>query len=44
MVTVEYIVVVGTVGLVVVAALVGFGPKIRAAYEHSRGVLAQPYP
>jgi Flp pilus assembly pilin Flp len=43
-VTTEYVIVVGAVGLVVVGALVGIGPKLVAGYQHARGTLSQPFP
>jgi Flp pilus assembly pilin Flp len=42
--TVEYIVLVGTVGLVVMAALVAIGPVLIADYETTRSVVAAPFP
>jgi Flp pilus assembly pilin Flp len=43
-VTAEYVIVVGTVSLVLTGALLGVGPKLVAGYTHARGVLLQPYP
>jgi hypothetical protein len=43
-VTAEYVVIVGTVGLVVSGALIGIGPKLVSAYVQARNVLAQPLP
>lgn len=43
-VTTEYVIVVGAVGLLFVAALVAVGPTLVASYEMTRSVLASPYP
>jgi hypothetical protein len=43
-VTAEYVIVVGTVSLVVTGALIGIGPKLVSAYVQARNVLAQPLP
>jgi Flp pilus assembly pilin Flp len=42
--SVEYIVLVGTVGLVVMAALVAVGPPLIADYRAVRSTVASPYP
>jgi Flp pilus assembly pilin Flp len=41
-VTTEYVILVGTVGLVVAAALFGLGPGLVANYELTRSVIASP--
>jgi Flp pilus assembly pilin Flp len=43
-VSVEYIVVVGTVGLLFAAAVAALGPGLIASYETTRSVVASPYP
>jgi hypothetical protein len=43
-VSTEYVIVVGAVGLFVAGALLAAGPQVLAGYEHSRDVLAQPFP
>lgn len=43
-VTAEYVVIVGTVALVVSGALIGIGPRLVSAYVQARNVLAQPLP
>jgi hypothetical protein len=40
----EYVVLLGTIGMLAVGALVGFGPQLVSAYQHARQVLAQPAP
>ena len=43
-VTTEYVVVVGTTGLLLVGALVSVGPLLLASYERSRALLIAPFP
>lgn len=43
-VSAEYVIVVGTVGLMAVSAFVVIGPELVAAYDHARNVLAVPFP
>jgi Flp pilus assembly pilin Flp len=40
----EYVVLVGTVGLAIVAALVLVGPKLVKDYERSRNIVTSPMP
>jgi hypothetical protein len=40
----EYVIVVGTVGLVVAVALAGIGPQLLSSFERSRGILVCPVP
>jgi Flp pilus assembly pilin Flp len=42
--TSEYVVVVGTVSLLLVGALVSVGPLLLASYERSRALLIAPFP
>lgn len=42
--TTEYVVLVGTVGLLVVSAMVSVGPLLLASYERSRAILIGPFP
>jgi Flp pilus assembly pilin Flp len=42
--TTEYVVLVGTVGLLVVGALVSVGPLLLNSYERSRAILISPFP
>ena len=42
--TSEYVILVGTVGLLLVGALVSVGPMLLASYYRSRAVLMGPYP
>lgn len=42
--SVEYVVLVGTVGLVVMAALVAVGPVLISDYETTRSIVAAPFP
>jgi Flp pilus assembly pilin Flp len=42
--TTEYVVLVGTVSLLVVGALVSVGPLLLNSYEKSRAVLIGPFP
>lgn len=43
-VTTEYVVLVGTVGLLLVGAIVGVGPLLVTSYERSRALLLAPFP
>lgn len=43
-VTSEYVILVGTVGLVVAGAFIAIGPQLVAGYQHARDVLAAPFP
>ena len=43
-VTTEYVVLVGTVGLLLVGAIVGVGPFLATSYERSRALLLAPFP
>lgn len=43
-VTTEYVVLVGTVGLLLVGAIVGVGPMLVTSYERSRAFLLAPFP
>ena len=43
-VSVEYIIVVGAVGLMFAAAIAALGPGLLASYETTRSVVASPYP
>lgn len=43
-VTTEYVVLVGTVGLLLVGAIVGIGPMLATSYERSRALLLAPFP
>jgi hypothetical protein len=43
-VSTEYVIVVGAVGLLFMAALVAVGPELVASYEITRSVIASPYP
>ncbi len=43
-VSTEYVIVVGTVGLVVVSAFLFIGPELVSGYQHARDVLAVPFP
>jgi hypothetical protein len=43
-VTTEYVIVVGAVALLFVAALVAVGPGLVASYQVTRSVLASPFP
>jgi Flp pilus assembly pilin Flp len=40
----EYVVLVGTVGLLLVGAIVGVGPLLVTSYERSRALLLAPFP
>ncbi len=40
----EYVILVGTVGLIAAGALVSIGPEILAGYQHARDTLASPVP
>ena len=40
----EYVILMGTVGLIVAGALVAIGPQIIAGYQHARDTLASPLP
>ena len=40
----EYVIIVGSVGLLAMAALVAIGPQLIGAYDHARNVLAVPFP
>lgn len=40
----EYVVIVGTVSLVVASALVAVGPLLLASYERSRSMIVSPFP
>jgi Flp pilus assembly pilin Flp len=42
--SVEYIVLVGTVGLLLMAALFALGPGLIANYETTRSIVAAPFP
>ena len=42
--TSEYVVLVGTVGLMIVSAVVAVGPLLLASYERSRAILIGPFP
>ncbi len=42
--TTEYVVLVGTVGLLLVGAIVGVGPMLVTSYERSRALLLAPFP
>jgi Flp pilus assembly pilin Flp len=43
-VSTEYAIILGTVGLIAAGALVAAGPRVLSAYQHSRDILAQPFP
>lgn len=43
-VSTEYVIVVGTVGLLAVGAFVAIGPQLVSAYDHARNILAVPFP
>lgn len=42
--TTEYVVVVGTLSLLVVGALVSVGPILLSSFERSRALLISPFP
>lgn len=42
--TVEYVVLVGAVGLGVMVALVAIGPGLIASYQQTRSIVASPFP
>jgi Flp pilus assembly pilin Flp len=43
-ITTEYVIVVGTMSLLIVGALVSVGPLLLASYERSRALLIAPFP
>jgi len=43
-VTSEYVILVGTVGLIVAGAFIAIGPQLVSGYAHARNVLAAPFP
>jgi hypothetical protein len=43
-VSTEYVIVVGTVGLLVVSAFLVIGPELVTEYNHARNLLAIPFP
>jgi hypothetical protein len=43
-VSTEYVIAVGTVGLVVAGALIAIGPQLIHGYDHARNVLGVPFP
>jgi Flp pilus assembly pilin Flp len=43
-ITTEYVIVVGTMSLLIVGALVSVGPLLLAGYERSRALLIAPFP
>lgn len=43
-VTSEYVILLGTVGLIVAGAFVAIGPQLVSGYAHARNVLAAPFP
>lgn len=43
-VSTEYVIVVGAVGLLFMAAMVAIGPGLVDSYEVTRSVVASPYP
>jgi len=40
----EYLVLVGAVGLLFMAALVAIGPQLLTSYQQTRSIVASPYP
>ncbi len=42
--TVEYVVLVGAVGLGVMVALVAIGPVLIGSYQQTRSIVASPFP
>lgn len=42
--TTEYVIIVGTMSLLIVGALVSVGPLLLASYERSRALLIAPFP
>lgn len=40
----EYVVLIGTVGLTVAFAIVTVGPRLVKSFEHSRNIIASPFP
>ena len=43
-ITTEYVIIVGTMSLLIVGALVSVGPLLLASYERSRALLIAPFP